>query len=81
MVKLTVCIGTNCHLKGSREVIEKLQELIQKNDLLEKVDMIGKFCIGKCAEKGVSVSVDGTHYSLQPADTEEFFKKEILSRV
>ena len=47
MVKLTVCMGTGCHLKGSRTVIEKFQELIQKGNLFDKVDMIGKFCIGK----------------------------------
>lgn len=81
MVKLTVCMGTNCHLKGARTVIEKFQELIQKNDLLDKVDMVGKFCIGKCGEKGVSVTVDGAFASVMPDDAEKFFNENVLTKV
>lgn len=81
MVKLSICIGTTCHTRGSREIIEKLQQLICDNDLKDKVDMSGKFCLGRCADKGVSVSVDGVDFDLTPADTEEFFNKEILGRV
>ena len=33
MVKVTVCIGSSCHLKGSRQVVEELQYLINKNNL------------------------------------------------
>lgn len=81
MVKLTVCMGTNCHLKGSRTVIETIQALLEKNNLLGKVDMSGKFCIGKCGEKGVSCTVDGQFFSVLPEDAEAFFNREILSRV
>ena len=31
MVNVTVCVGSSCHLKGSRQVVESLQELIQKS--------------------------------------------------
>lgn len=78
MVKLTVCMGTGCHLKGSRTVIEKFQELIQKSNLFDKVDMIGKFCIGKCGEKGVSVTVNGTYYGVLPDEAEKFFNEKVL---
>ena len=27
-MKITVCIGSSCHIKGSRQVVEQLQELI-----------------------------------------------------
>ena len=27
MKKVVVCIGSSCHLKGSRQVVERLQEL------------------------------------------------------
>ena len=36
-MKVVVCIGSSCHLKGSREVVEKLQNLINDNDLKDKV--------------------------------------------
>ena len=30
-MKITVCIGSSCHVKGSRQVVEQLQELIAAN--------------------------------------------------
>ena len=30
-MKVTVCIGSSCHIKGSRPVVEKLQELIAQD--------------------------------------------------
>jgi len=27
-MKITVCIGSSCHIKGSRQVVEQLQYLI-----------------------------------------------------
>ena len=32
-MKVTVCIGSSCHLKGSRQVVERLQALIAENNL------------------------------------------------
>ena len=29
MMKITICIGSSCHLKGSREVVEGLQKLME----------------------------------------------------
>ena len=30
-MKVTVCIGSSCHIKGSRQVVEQLQYLISEN--------------------------------------------------
>ncbi|MEG0215680.1 MAG: (2Fe-2S) ferredoxin domain-containing protein, partial [Hungatella sp.] len=40
-MKVTICIGSACHLKGSREIIKELQELVAANGLGEKVDLNG----------------------------------------
>lgn len=40
-MKVTICIGSACHLKGSREIIEKLQQLVAQNGLSGKVDLNG----------------------------------------
>ena len=32
-MKVTVCIGSSCHIKGSRQVVEQLQYLISENKL------------------------------------------------
>ena len=79
-MKVTICIGSACHLKGSREIIKEMQELVAANGLKDKVDLNGAFCSGNCVN-GVSVTVDGTLYSLQPENTKEFFEKEILGRL
>ena len=38
MLKITVCIGSSCHIKGSRQVVEQLQYLIAENNLGDKVE-------------------------------------------
>ena len=48
-MKITVCIGSSCHIKGSRQVVEGLQRLIADNKLTDKVELAGTFCMGKCS--------------------------------
>ena len=79
-MKVTVCIGSSCHIKGSRRVVEQLQDLIEKNGLEEKVDLGGTFCMGKC-QQGVCVSVDDAFHSVSPDNVDEFFASEILAKV
>lgn len=76
-MKVTICIGSSCHLKGSRRVVEQLQKLIGENDLSSKVELAGTFCMGEC-QQGVNVSIDGTRYSVSPDTVEEFFSEHIL---
>ena len=79
-VKITVCIGSSCHIKGSRQVVEQLQYLIGKNNLSDKIELGGTFCMGKC-QQGVCVTVDDTFYSVTPDTVGEFFQKEIAEKV
>ncbi len=80
MIKITVCIGSSCHIKGSRQVVEGLQNLIAQNDLAQKVELGGTFCMGQC-QAGVCVTVDETFYSVTPETVEEFFKTAVLAKV
>ena len=77
---ITVCIGSSCHLKGSRQIVEELQYLIAKNNLKDKVELAGTFCMGDC-KNGVCVTVDDKKYSLTPETTDEFFATEVLAKV
>lgn len=79
-MKVTVCIGSSCHIKGSRQVVEQLQNLISENKLEEKVQLGGTFCMGEC-QKGVCVTVDDTFYSVTPETTKEFFDNNIKAKV
>lgn len=73
-MKVTVCIGSSCHIKGSRQVVEQLQYLIAENNLSDKVELGGTFCMGQC-QKGVCVTVDDTFYSVSPDNVSEFLKQ------
>ena len=77
---VTVCIGSSCHVKGSRQVVEQLQYLIAENNLNDKVELGGTFCMGKC-QQGVCVTVDDTFHSVTPENVSEFFEKNIKAKV
>lgn len=79
-MKVTVCIGSSCHIKGSRQVVEQLQKLIQENNVSDKVELGGTFCLGNC-QQGVCVTVDDAFYSVTPATVCDFFANEILAKV
>ena len=79
-MKVTVCIGSSCHIKGSRRVVEQLQNLIAQNDLGDKVELGGTFCMGKC-QQGVCVTVDDVFHSVTPDNVVEFFEENIKAKV
>ena len=80
MMKITVCIGSSCHIKGSRQVVAQLQRLISEHHLEDKVELGGTFCMGHC-QQGVCVTVNDDFHSVSPETVEEFFAKEILAKV
>lgn len=57
MVKIYICVGSSCHLKGSYQIIKAFEELIKKHGLENKVELNASFCLGQCT-RGVSVKVD-----------------------
>ena len=79
-MKIVICIGSSCHLKGARQVVEQLQTLIQENNLLKIVELSGTFCMGNC-QNGVCVTVEGKHYSVSPQYTRDFFEENILAKI
>ena len=79
-MKITVCIGSSCHVKGSRLVVEQLQKLISENQVEDKVELGGTFCLGEC-QKGVCVTVDNTFFSVTPDSVNEFFTENVLNKI
>ena len=78
-MKITVCIGSSCHLKGSRRVVEQLRTLIAENSLSDKIELGGTFCLGKC-QQGVCVTVDGEFCSVSPDTVDKFFEEHVKSK-
>ena len=79
-MNITVCIGSSCHIKGSRQVVEQLQRLIQENKLGNQVELGATFCMGKC-QQGVCVTVDDRFFSVKPETVSEFFYENVLAGV
>ena len=79
-MKITICVGSTCHLLGSKRVVDRFKELVAENNLCDRVELAGKFCMGKCGE-GVSVMIGDTVYSVKPEEVDDFFKNEVLAKL
>ena len=78
-IELAICVGSSCHLKGSRDVIEALRGEILKNGLEDKVELKAAFCLGHCGQGGVCVKVgDKVISGLTSEKVPSFFDTEIL---
>lgn len=80
MMKISVCIGSACHLKGSYNVINSFQQLAEEFGLSNQVEVQAAFCLGHCTQ-GVSVQIDnGEVQSVSGSTTREFFAKNVLAK-
>ncbi len=79
-MKITVCIGSSCHIKGSQQVVEQLRNLISENSLGDRVALTGSFCMDGCMN-GVCVKIDDTMYSVRPENVRTFFDTEVQSKL
>ena len=79
-MKITICVGSTCHLLGSKTVVDRFKELVEQHNLGDKVDLAGKFCMGKCGE-GVCVTIDDVTHVIQATEAEAFFNKEVLAKL
>ena len=79
-MNITVCIGSSCHLKGSRVVVECLEAMLDAHGLKDRIALCGSFCTGNC-QTGVSVLLDGEYHSLTPENAERFVLEQVLPRL
>lgn len=78
MIELSVCIGTSCHLKGSYNVVQVFQQLIEATGLHDRIDLKTTFCMKMCQQSGVAVSLDKKFYVIPPETAESFFTKDVM---
>jgi NADH-quinone oxidoreductase subunit G len=57
-LKVSVCAGTNCFLKGSQEVIRDVLQCVDAEQLQDQVEVSASFCFEQC-HQGPTVRVDG----------------------
>jgi NADH-quinone oxidoreductase subunit G len=58
-LKVKVCTGTNCFVKGSQHILHDMLDHVQKENLQDQVAVSASFCFENC-DKGPTVSVDGS---------------------
>ena len=78
MVTVTVCVGSSCHIRGTREVIMRFNEMLKSNDLEDKVELKGSFCMERCGE-GLNWQIDDEMLSSSDVeDAVKTFKEKIV---
>lgn len=75
---LFICVGSSCHLKGSKTIIDKLSQLVNAEGMQHDIIIKGSFCLGKCSEQGVSVKFNDEVYSIEEKDVDYFFRTKLL---
>lgn len=81
MIDLSVCVGSACHIKGSYNVINSFQQIIEEYNLSDKVELKAIFCLGHCMQ-GVSVKIgDSEIHSVSASTARNFFKSEVLPKL
>lgn len=74
-----ICVGSSCHIKGAPDIVQMLQDEVEKNRLEDTVTLAGSFCTGRCNRVGVTVTVDDTvHTGLTRENFRDFFTEQIL---
>lgn len=48
--KVTVCVGSSCHVRGSRAVLSRFAEILERENLKDEVSLVGSFCMERCGE-------------------------------
>lgn len=82
MVFIEVCVGSSCHLKGSPELVELLENAVKENRLEDEVVLSGRFCIGKCNRVGVTVTVnDEIFIGITRDNFREFWENQVMKRI
>lgn len=57
-LKVEVCVGTNCFIKGSQGILQHLLQDMEQHHLQNRVEITASFCFEKC-EHGPTVTIGG----------------------
>ena len=79
---IQVCVGSSCHIKGSPEIVELLQNSIEEHRLTDEITLAGIFCTGQCNRVGVTIQVDDdVHVGITKDNFKEFFSENVLKKL
>ena len=81
MLTVTVCVGSACHVRGSRELIESLDALLKEHKLEGKVELKGAFCMELCAE-GINWKIGDEAISSETVEEAvDQFRSQVINKL
>lgn len=78
MIELSVCIGSACHLRGSYNVLQTFQHIIEKQHLYDKIELKTSFCMQQCGKDGIAVKLENEYFNIKPENAKAFFAETVL---
>ena len=79
---VAVCMGSSCHVKGSKPIVELLKEKIKENGLEDKVNLTGTICLGQCSSGGVNMKIDDEIVTgITRENFDSFFAEKVLAKI
>jgi NADH:ubiquinone oxidoreductase subunit E len=82
VVDLIVCVGENCHLNGSEEVVRCFQRLLAAPEFVDRVTLKGSFCVGSCSQGGeVTIRLADEFFHTRYQAAEACFRDQIQPRL
>ena len=77
-LEIRVCVGSSCHVRGGTATLKKIESLIERAGISDRVDLRADLCLDNCLE-APNVIVNGKiHGAVTPEYAEDFFKDIIL---
>ena len=78
LVEITVCVGSSCHIKGSRKLIEQFSSLIKEYKLEDRVLLKGSFCLEHCGD-GFNWKIGEKIFTCKDVkEAEDIFRQKVV---
>jgi NADH-quinone oxidoreductase subunit G len=55
-LSVQICVGTNCHVRGSQKLLQHMLHYVEENGLRDAVDVQATFCFEQC-DRGPTVTI------------------------
>ena len=78
MVKVSMCVGSACHMKGAYATTQMFQEALSRLGIPDKVELTASFCMGECMN-GPCVKINDVKFHKVDQDrVQSLVEEEIL---
>lgn len=78
-MKVEICVGSSCHVRGSYEVVKKVEAYLIDNTMEKDVELRGCFCMGHCTE-GVSMKIEEEMFQVSEASVTDLLEAKLMEK-